>query len=148
MADTDPSSPRLAELWSEVGRALGRANDVDDLTAELMRLADDPLLLGAMVGRARQGAVSSIPGHCSAEGILTVIDRRPGSARVSHGIERFEVDALGSASLYPEPFKPSEDEVAGAVDLSCGPVAIRREQYLVLATILVVLVGLLVLFIS
>lgn len=122
MERTDTQNSRLSDLMLDLGKALTRSRGSDASMEELMRVADDPLLLQALVVRHRTGTVDIPPPfHAHLRDNLL---RKYGQTGMQSSQERGYgvVEPLLPDSLHPELFEPRDEGKTRALRLSRDPV--------------------------
>lgn len=88
--------------------ASGLSSQGDELTFELLRLSDDPLLLSAFIKRAKPIGTTSCASIQPA-GTIPFLAIKP-AVRTGKGSDRFNVEPLHPRSVRPEAFVPPENE--------------------------------------
>lgn len=122
MERTDPQNSRLSDLMLDVGKALTRSGGSDAPMEDLMRVADDPLRLKALVVRQGTGTVDILPplrAHLrdSLLGKYLQAGMQSGQER-AYGV----VEQLQPESLRPEVFEPRDEDKTRALWMSRDPV--------------------------
>lgn len=106
MAETDRSAMELAALLKDLSGSVARSGKQEDLSPELMRLSDQPLLLRAFM--LRSGEVASR--QVSLGDFSMLVQRRaenPFSDVRSPYSPYAALESISSTSLRPERFTPS-----------------------------------------
>ena len=122
MERTDTQNSRLSDFMLDVGKAVTRSGGSDAPIEELMRVADDPLRLKALVVRQGTGTVDILPpfhahlrdnllGKYWQSGMQSGQDR-------AYGV----MEQLQPESLHPEVFEPRDEDKTRALWLSKDPV--------------------------
>lgn len=137
MERTEAPDLLAADLILDLGNALARQRSSDCLSEDLMRVADDPLLLKAIIarhGREAGDILSKRQFHVRVE----TLDFGVRTGRLKVGTLPYGADdPLKSESLYPEEFEPSAEDESQSLWVSkdgMGGAPIFRHGGLIVAS--------------
>lgn len=140
--ESDESRSPLPEFLSDLGRAAVGSSLIDEQALELMRAAEDPLWLRAVLCRAQ--AAGPLQSRLSSPELLVCLETVSGGRPAAPGRRQFDVEPLVSASLQPEPFLPTEEDRGEATSMADEDIIVRETGLaMACAVVLVLLIHLL-----